>query len=601
MKRRSFAFRAPGSVALILALTSLIVFAMPVNAGPVTATATEASVGSPSGHTPRNHQNEPVVAMDAHNPDFLIAGSNDFIDMQDCPSELVTQTASCDDFSAGIGITGVYFSFDRGKSWTQPTYTGWQARDCGSDTVCPGSFGPIGTIPWYYEAGLVSAGDPAVAIGPRRVNGTFSWGNGSRVYYANLAADFPGRDTLRGYEANAVSRLDNPTPTSVQQKSSWLPPVIAARHQIKPAFEDKEQVWADNAASSPFFGNVYICSVQYRSNGGPPAATAGYPEPIIVGTSSDGGNTWRTKQVTPAGATGYGPIEWGISGCTVRTDSHGVAYLFALTFQNPGSGLPTHGAHVLFQSFDGGAHWTKPRTLFRITGEDSFYDPLSGRPVMDGYTGARTGGSPNPSVDIANGAPTGADATNTIIDAWGDASAGLNHEQARVSWSSDGGTSWHGPTSVSLPGDRPIYVAPALSPSGDRAYVVYEAVTSPWLGDDLTTPRAYHGVFLTAEIGASGPGTWTTAYNGPFGDLRASYPGHQLREERIGDYVYAAASRDYGVGVWLDARDAEVCPAVQDWRSQSLAIGEPVIPAPWPLLDCPEGFGNHDVWAATTG
>jgi hypothetical protein len=90
-------------------------------------------------------------------------------------------------------------------------------------------------------------------------------------------------------------------------------------------------------------------------------------------------------------------------------------------------------------------------------------------------------------------------------------------------------------------------------------------------------------------------------YNGPFGDLRATYPGHRLREERIGDYVYAAASRDYGVGVWLDARNAAVCPAVQDWRARSLAAGQPVLPAPWPLADCPAAFGNTDIWSAATG
>jgi hypothetical protein len=120
--------------------------------------------------------------------------------------------------------------------------------------------------------------------------------------------------------------------------------------------------------------------------------------------------------------------------------------------------------------------------------------------------------------------------------------------------------SWHGPTPVSLPGDRPIYAAPAISPGGDRAYVVYEAVTSPWRGDDVSSPRPYHGVFLSAPVDADGPGTWAPLYDGPFGDLRASYPGHRLREERIGDYVYAAASRDYGVGVWLDARNARGVP-----------------------------------------
>ena len=90
-------------------------------------------------------------------------------------------------------------------------------------------------------------------------------------------------------------------------------------------------------------------------------------------------------------------------------------------------------------------------------------------------------------------------------------------------------------------------------------------------------------------------------YDGPPADLRSSFPGHRFREERVGDYVYAAASRDYGVGLWIDVRNADVCPAIQDWRAESLAAGAPVIPAPWPLTDCPAAWGNMDVWAATTG
>ena len=96
-------------------------------------------------------------------------------------------------------------------------------------------------------------------------------------------------------------------------------------------------------------------------------------------------------------------------------------------------------------------------------------------------------------------------------------------------------------------------------------------------------------------------GTFTAAYDGPSGDLRGSYPGHTFSEERVGDYVYAAASRQYGIGVWIDLRSAAVCPAVQSWRGQSNAAGTPVIPAPWPLADCPPTFGNTDIWAATTG
>ena len=87
-------------------------------------------------------------------------------------------------------------------------------------------------------------------------------------------------------------------------------------------------------------------------------------------------------------------------------------------------------------------------------------------------------------------------------------------------------------------------------------YVVYQARPPLGGGAGMAAPRPYHGVFRTAAFGAGGPSGWTTVYDGPLGDLRGTYPGHDIYQERVGDYVYAAAARTYGVGVWTDARDA---------------------------------------------
>src|SRR5207302_7283836 len=118
----------------------------------------------------------------------------------------------------GVGVSGVYFSFDSGKSWTQPTYTGLTARGClgvvgNTDPGCTPTTGPIGTLPKYAENGLVSGGDPALAFGPKPdANGAFSWTNGSRLYYANLAANLGAtrsEEVFKGFEAIAVSRTDD--------------------------------------------------------------------------------------------------------------------------------------------------------------------------------------------------------------------------------------------------------------------------------------------------------------------------------------------------------------------------------------------------------
>src|SRR4029453_3319206 len=313
---------------------------------------------------------------------------------------------------------------------------------------------------------------------------------------------------FHGFTAVAVSRLDNPTPTRVQQKSSWMPPVIVTKNQGQTAFEDKEQIWADNAATRPFFGHVYTCSVQFRSLG--QHRPANFPAPLQIAVSSDAGSSWTVKQVTPAGTGGRGPIQLGVRGWPIRTASPGVVYAFAEMFENPALvGLPTHGSHIMLKSFDGGQHWTKPQGLFQITGPCFFLHPIYGRCVMDGFGGARTDLSASPSVDIANGAPTGLGATNEIIDAWADSGSTVNSNTTKLAWSTDGGTTWQGPTTVSLPGDRPLYAAPATSPTGDIVYVVYEAVTSPWRGSDFLSPRPYHGIFRSASVAATGaPGAF---------------------------------------------------------------------------------------------
>ncbi len=560
--------------------------------------ASEALVtnGSPATPFPQNKQNEPAIARDPISG-TLIAGSNDEIDLAPCTQNPTTGAGRCP-FTPGVGVSGVYFFFDNGASWVQPTYSGFSAR-----TGTPG-VGPIGTLPNYFEAGLVSDGDPWLAVGPRRgADGHFAWANGSRYYYGNLTENFPGKNTLKtAFVAVAVSHTDDPSSAAAGSNTAWSAPSIASGKLNPVLFDDKNSMWVDNAASSPHFGRVYVSWTAFRA--AVSSSPIAEPEPIMVAHSDDGGMTWSAPvQITPATNNAH---TLGRQGSTIRTDSHGVVYLF---FEGAAPD-PFHSVQMLSRSFDGGNTFEKQRPVASVT-DVGVFDPLTGRFVFDGFAGARTDSFP--SVDIANGAPSGAGATNRIVLAWSDARKGLGNEESLLETSLDGGSSFSSPVAVQEAGDRPDFTAVAISPDGTRAFVVYDAFHAFF--PDLSEPRAMEGVVR----GGNGNGTgFTTLHRGASGDARGSSQNNMVLEF-LGDYNQAVASNTTVFAVYNDVRNAQSCDAVNDFRtalrsgstSSPIAIlGEDTAASadaqtaairPFPPTDCPDSpnFGNSDIFGAT--
>jgi hypothetical protein len=623
--------------ALAAALTAFVLIFVPsalaFTPNPDTGVGdTEVTVGSDDSFFSGNKQNEPAVAIDmnpASGGRILAAGANDNIDMERC-------NAGADNtcpFTDGVGVSGVQFSLDGGATWLQPTYTGWTARHCVGVAEppdvpdnCQPAVGPIGTLPWYFENGLASDGDPAVAFGPRRgANGQFSWSNGSRLYYVNLTSNFSANrseQAFPGFEAIAVSRTDNVAAAAANNKAAWLPPVIVSK-QNAALFSDKEQVWADNAQSSRFFGNVYVCNTSFRSVGGA-------PEPIVFARSTDAGDSWDVRQISPAANTGLGQ---GRQGCSVRTDSAGVVYVFWESASRKKTSPPFFdSAQLMARSFDGGQTFERPRIVASVIDCGQF-DPATGRLSFDGVAGARTDSFP--SVDIANGAPTGYPQPHNdkIVMTWCNGPTPTNttpgpNEQALVQWSMSRGESWSGPVNAAAANDRPDFPAVAISPDGTDVYVTYEAFHAPWQST-TAAPRMQEGAVRHANFVGTTLDAFADLHRGQPGDARGSSQNN-LAAEFLGDYNYAAATNDFAVAVWNDVRQAADCPAVDAYRTAFVAfVGgggqaedeevaearreeeekdkQPAAPspptAPEPNNDCLQtpdlAFGNSDIWGGS--
>jgi hypothetical protein len=583
-------------------LLLLLVAALAVTgfAGASHGPGAEVTVGSDDTTQLQNKQNEPAVAVNPVDHSLVAAGANDNIDLEGCNNG----TDNTCPFTDGVGVSGVQFSLDGGASWVQPIYSGYSARLCkgvaGPADSCPTSSfenKPIGTLPWYWENRLASDGDPAVVFGPKpNGSGGFTWANGARLYYATLTSNFSTQrdeQEFKGFEAVAVSRTDRPRDAAANDKSAWMPPVIVSK-QNSALFSDKEFIYADNAESSRFFGNVYLCNASFRSKG-----QGGAPEPIIFSRSTDGGDTWDTKQITQAANTNLGQ---GRQGCTVRTDSGGVVYVFYRGgIQGQKQEPPFFDRGILMvRSFDGGLSFDRPRAVAQ-TNDCGLFDPVQGRLTFDGIAGART--NIGPTADIANGNPTGYSQPHhdVIVLGWCDGptpstTSGGPNEKALVQWSTDRGETWGGPVNAAATTDRPDFPAVAISPDGTDIYVTYMNFMQPWQPRIDAPARNMQGVVRYSPF--PNP-AFTERFRGEIGDARGS-TANGLTTEFLGDYNYAWATNSKAVAVWNDVRHANECAAIDAWR-QSVINGAPTsrpAPALCPFVLPDIFFGNSDIYSA---
>jgi hypothetical protein len=489
-----------------------------------------------NGPFPQNKQNEPAIAQNPTNPNNLIAGANDEIDLPAC-------TASGCPFVANVGLSGVYVSNDGGKSWTQ-----FSAPAGGNNTASfNGDGSTIHTLPGFGKLarqlglpGLASDGDPSLGFS---ADGT--------AYYASLAG-------VRGTTIPDLITVSR----STDGGKSWSDPVLATNKTNPVDFNDKEAVWVDKSSTSPFKGNVYISWTLF-------VGVPGTAEPIVFSRSTDGGQTWSPAEKLSASFNNR--TMGGRQGSTIRTDSKGNVYVIWE------SGVTINGfktdAQVFAKSTDGGATFSRPAVIAAVHDLPS---PLPGASF-------RNDSFPAADIDQVHG---------TIFVTWADYNASAGHGKVLLTTSSNGGASWSTPaTALDVDGRTAFFNGVAVSPDGQKVSVASQALddvpagTAPGAG--VVSYDSYLAESTNGGASFSAPIRISTAPSDP--DASST---NSLRAQFQGDYNTLISSNTNAWFIWTDARNGATCDAVDEFRAGTAP--KPSVPA-----SCSDNFGNTDIFVGT--
>jgi hypothetical protein len=212
---------------------------------------TDVTIASCNDDTPgtaaagERQQNEPSAAVDPSNPDHMVAGANDY----------------CNVPTGGDAWAGLYYSTDRGSSWTNSLVPGYF-----QDTSAAGQASP------QYRF-VLGTGDPVQA-----------WDRHGHLYYGFIGFNRAKPQNASIFVAKYGWPAANPTPAYEHTS------VVSRGTPGFGHFEDKIGLEVDRGVASPYDGNVYVCWARFTGG----AAVNG----VYFARSTDGGQTYRVQKIS---------------------------------------------------------------------------------------------------------------------------------------------------------------------------------------------------------------------------------------------------------------------------------------------------------------
>lgn len=493
----------------------------------------EARVSPPAIHFPQNKQNESPMAISPQNPLVAITGANDEIQEPDCTP--ATGGSSNCPFNPTTNTSGVYWTKNGGLTWAQ--------------TI----------LPWFQQAGITSDGDAAVTFGPKPGPNGFNWSNGVRTYFGSLAGSptfGPAKELL------AVSYSDDCADPAAAT-CTWSPPVVATNKDNPVSFNDKIAIWADQTATSPHFGNVYVSWTLFIGN---PTLNFGEssafsPEPIVIAHSTDGGLTYSPPEKLTSSANN-GSVG-GRQGSTIRTAPDGTVYVFW-------DGAQSRNSAVMGARSDDGAVSFDKQFLVSIKSD-----------VPPSFPGTSFRVNSFPMADV--------DQSGKLYVVWADYTNG--HSVVKLAKSTDGGANWKTTTAADVSGRSAFY--PAVAVNGSKVFIGFNAIDDKPAG---TAPGAGVVLYDAYYVNSSDGGT---SFAAPVKiSAKSSDPDvattNGLTAQFLGDYNGASAGSNGNFFFsWTDTRNGSTCADIDSWRASNFTTTKPNI-----YDKCPPGFGDSDIFVA---
>jgi hypothetical protein len=361
----------------------------------------DTAFGFADGSSCFNPQNEQNIVIDPTNANHLVTSANEY----------------------RIDGHAIYYSNDRGATWTNVVLPGWTGSTGGQ-----GIFGV-----------LDSCGDPVLAYSP----------DGKQLYYAGLVCNFDKFPRQLSGVAVAVS-LDG--------GAHWDAPVMVSYAATGDFFQDKEWISVGND------GTVFVSWTRFHQG---PRGLGYLRSPIVMASSKNGGKSWSSVKEVSDGAHPYN------QGSQVGMAPDGTLYV-AYEGATPASGY-THDALIVARSVDGGKTFTNTEVARVFDDIDCYPIQLPGaqnRQTLS-FEQFRINSFPTMAIDRTNGTIAIAWADNEGAGSCGTGAAsftGVTSNQVKLVTSANG-TVWSAPLHVTSGAPDKVY--PAVGANAGRIVVGY--------------------------------------------------------------------------------------------------------------------------------